>query len=132
MKNVITMIPMCKLLKKDEEFKWNKAYNKSWQWMKASMTCLSVLMVPDQKIEFHVHTNASNFVLGVMLDQNPNNTIDRPIYYASRLMNSEEKNYTTIEKEALTMIYVVKKLKHYLLGNSFIFFIDHQVHYSIW
>jgi hypothetical protein len=67
-----------------------------------------------------------------MLDQNPNNTIDRPIYYASRLMNNEEKNYTTIEKEALTMIYVVKKLKHYLLGNSFIFFIDHQVHYSIW
>jgi hypothetical protein len=24
------------------------------------------------------------------------------------------------------MIYVVKKIKHYLRGNSFIFFVDHQ------
>jgi len=66
-----------------------------------------------------------NFALGVMLGQNPDNTIDRSIWYASRLMNSVEKNYTT-KKEALAMIYIVKKFKHYLLGNSFIFFIDHQ------
>jgi hypothetical protein len=78
-----------------------------------------------------VHIDASNFALGVMLGQNPNNTIDRPIYYASRLMNSEEKNYTRVEKEALTMIYDVKKFRHYLLGNNFIFFIDHQAHYCI-
>jgi hypothetical protein len=58
------------------------------------------------------------FALGAMLNQNPNKTIDKPIYYVSRLMNNAEKNYTTIEKEALTMIYVVKKFKHYLLGNN--------------
>ncbi len=39
-------------------------------------------------MEFHLHTNASNFALRVMLGQNPNNTIDRPIYYASKLMNN--------------------------------------------
>jgi hypothetical protein len=53
-----------------------------------------------------------------MLGQNLDNTIDKPIYYANRLMNSIEKKYTTIEKEALAMIYVVKKFRHYLLGNS--------------
>jgi hypothetical protein len=67
---------MCKLLKKDEEFKWTEACNKSSEWMKASMTCLLVLMVPNWKIKFHVHINASNFVLRVMLGQNPDNTID--------------------------------------------------------
>jgi hypothetical protein len=41
-------------------------------------------------------------------------------------MNNVKKNYTTTKKEALTMIYVVKKFKHYLLANSFIFFVDHQ------
>jgi hypothetical protein len=40
-------------------------------------------------------------------------------------MNSAKKNYTTIEKEDLTMIYVVKKFKHYLLGNSFFLKKDH-------
>ncbi len=85
---------MCKVLKKDENFEWTKACNKSWDLVKTFMTCLLVLMVPNWKIKFHVHTNTSNFALGVMLNQTPYNTIDRPIYYASRLMNSEEKNYT--------------------------------------
>ncbi len=52
------------------------------------MTCLLVLMVPNWNFEFHLHTNASNFALGVMLGQYPNNIIDRPIYYASKLMNN--------------------------------------------
>ncbi len=73
-----------------------------------------------------MHIDTSNFALGVILRQNPNNTIDRPIYYTSRLMNSAKKNYITIGNETLAMIYVVKKFKHYLLRNSFIVFIVHQ------
>jgi hypothetical protein len=41
-------------------------------------------------------------------------------------MNNAKKNYTTTKKETLIMIYVIKKFKHYLLGNNFIFFMDHQ------
>jgi hypothetical protein len=72
-----------------------------------------------------VHTDASNFVLGVMLGQNPDNTINIPIYFANRVMNSADNNYTTTKNEGLVMIYVVKKFKHYLLGNNFIFFVNH-------
>jgi hypothetical protein len=79
---------MCKLLKKDEIFLWTKACAKSWEWMKASMTWLPILIVPDWKLKFHVHTNASKFALGATLSQNLDKTIDRPIYYVSRLMNS--------------------------------------------
>jgi hypothetical protein len=117
---------MCKLLKKDEDFKWTNASTKSWECMKASMTSLLVLIVPNWKFKFHVHINTSNFSLGVMLGQNLDNTIDKPIYYVNRLMNNIEKKYITIEKEALTMIYVVKKFRHYLPDNSFVFYVDHQ------
>jgi hypothetical protein len=41
-------------------------------------------------------------------------------------MTKVENNYSTIEKEALVMIYVIKKFHHYLLGNNFTFFVDHQ------
>ncbi len=95
------------------------------------MTCLCALIVPNWKLEFHVHIDASNFALGAMLSENPNKTIDKPIYYASRLMNNVEKNYTTTKKEALAMIYAMKKFMHYLLGNNFIFFMDHQAYY-VW
>jgi hypothetical protein len=42
-------------------------------------------------------------------------------------MNNVEKNYSTIKKEVLAMIYVVDFFWHYLLGNSFTFFVNHQV-----
>jgi hypothetical protein len=90
---------MCKLLKKNEEFKCDDACNKSWEWMKASMTCLLVLIVPNWNVEFHVHINASNFALGVMMGQNLDNTIDKLIYYANILMNNVEINYSTIKRK---------------------------------
>jgi hypothetical protein len=116
---------MCKLLRKDEESKWIEACNKSWELMKTSVRCLRKLMVPNWKIKFHVYIDTSNFALGVMLGENLYNSIDKPIYYVNRLTNSVEKNYTTIKNKNLAMIYGVKKFKHYLLGNSFIFFVDH-------
>jgi hypothetical protein len=44
--------------------------------------------------------------------------------YASKLLNSIEKNYTTTEREALIMVYGLHKFKHYLLGNLFVFYVD--------
>jgi hypothetical protein len=61
-----------------------------------------------------------------MSAQNPNDTSDKPIYYANRLMIGAKKNYSTIKKETLVIICVVKKFHHYLLRNSFTFFVDHQ------
>ncbi len=95
------------------------------------MTSLPILIVLDWKLEFHAHIDASNFTLRTMLSQNPNKTIDKSIYYANRFMNSEKNNYTTTEKEALAMIYAMKKFEHYLLGNNFIFLWTSKLYY-IW
>jgi hypothetical protein len=40
--------------------------------------------------------------------------------------NNIEQNYTTIEKEALAMVYALHKFCHYLLNNKFIFYVDHM------
>ena len=61
-----------------------------------------------------------------MLAQNPTGKTDQPIYYASRLLTPAEKNYTTTEREALAMVYTVKKFYHYFLANHFVFIVDHQ------
>jgi hypothetical protein len=117
--------PMCKLLKKDETFDWTNSCTKALQWMKSSMTCFLVSIVPNWRLEFHMHIDVSNFALTIMLGPNSNNKIYRPIYYARWLMSSIKRNYTTTEKEALAMIYAIKKLLHYLLGNNFVFYVDH-------
>jgi hypothetical protein len=46
--------------------------------------------------------------------------------YAFRLLNLVEKNYITIERETLAMVYVLHESTHYLLDNRFVFYVDHM------
>jgi hypothetical protein len=62
-----------------------------------------------------------------MLAQNPTGKYDQPIVYASRLFNKTKQNYITIEKEALAMVYALHKFEHFLLGNKYVFYVDHMV-----
>jgi len=93
--------------------------------MKTSLTTLPVLIIFDWTKEFHVHTYASNYTIEAMLIQNLDGIIDKPIYYVNRLMIGVEKNYSTTKNEVFAMIYVIKFFCHYLLGNTFTFFVDH-------
>ena len=49
----------------------------------------------------------------------------RPVYYASRKLSKIECNYSTMEQEALGMIYNVNKFWHYVLWQKFTFHVDH-------
>jgi len=73
-----------------------------------------------------VDINASLLGVSVMLAQNPIGKYDQPIIYASRLLNKVEQNYTTTKIEALAMVYALHKFKHFLLGNKFVFYVDHM------
>ncbi|KAL3698611.1 hypothetical protein R1sor_012687 [Riccia sorocarpa] len=85
-----------------------------------------ILRPPNWNMIFHVHTDASDVAVGAVLAQPQDPKIDLPIYFASRTLNNSEKDYTTTEREALAMVYAVKKFKPYLQGNKFVFFVDHQ------
>ena len=51
---------------------------------------------------------------------------DHPIAFASKQLTDTKRNYTTTEREALAMVFLVKKYRHYLLMNKVIFFVDHM------
>ncbi len=85
-----------------------------------------ILIPPNCQLVSHVHTNASLLAIGAMLTHNPIGKYDQPIIYASRMFNKEKHNYTTIEREALTMVYAFYKFGHFLLGNKFVFYVDHM------
>jgi hypothetical protein len=61
-----------------------------------------------------------------MLAQNPIKKCDQPIAYAFKLVNNIEENYTTTKREVFTMFYALHKFRHYLLGNKFVFYINHM------
>ncbi len=77
-------------------------------------------------MEFHIHSNAFQLVVGAILALNPIGKIDQLVKYSSTLLNSIKRNYITIDIEALAMVYALHKLRHYLLGNMFTFYVDNM------
>ncbi|MCO5604555.1 hypothetical protein L7F22_058722 [Adiantum nelumboides] len=108
-------------------FVWTDECEESFNKLKQVLTSIPSLKAPDWNKIFHIHVDASNFAIGCILAQPGDGNIDFPISYASRQLNVATKNYTTTEREGPRMVYVVKKYRHYLLANKFVFFVDHQV-----
>jgi len=55
--------------------------------------------------------------LGALLAQNNDQNYKQEIYYLSRTMIREEHRYNPIEKERLTLVFAVQKMRHYLMGK---------------
>lgn len=71
-----------------------------------------VLHGPNWKFSFHIATNASNFVVGVVLGQLE---VRKPytICYISKNLTPTELNYTVTEKEFLAVMHAINKFRHY-------------------
>jgi len=62
-----------------------------------------------------------------ILTSNRSHTCPKPNLNTFRLLNLTEWNYIITKREALAMVYALHKFKHSLLGNWFVFYVDHMV-----
>jgi hypothetical protein len=69
--------------------------------------------------------DTSGIALGAILVQLEEGNMDHPIYFSIIKLSQAERNYTTTEREGLSMIYALQKFRHYFLGSHFKFFNDH-------
>lgn len=118
--------PMTKFLKKDETVNVNdESYKAAFSKLKQIIASDQILAYPDFKLPFILTTDASNYALGAVLSQ-IQNKVERPIAFASRTLTKCETNYSTIEKEALAIMWGIDKFKPYVYGNTFTLFTDHK------
>nr|KYP76842.1 Retrovirus-related Pol polyprotein from transposon opus [Cajanus cajan] len=68
--------------------------------------------------------DASDYSVGVVLGQRKENLF-HVIYYARRVLNEAQRNYTMTEKEFLTMVIAFDKFRPYLVGSKVIVYTDH-------
>lgn len=84
-----------------------------------------MLNYPHPTAAFVLSTDASDYAIGGTLKQ----IIDGKThynYFLSRLLTQPEKNYPTIDREALAIFWCLEKLQHYLGGRQVEVMTDHQ------
>ncbi|MDY6959586.1 MAG: ribonuclease H family protein, partial [Halobacteriota archaeon] len=72
-------------------------------------------------IPFVIYTDASKVQLGAVITQN-----EKPIAFYSRKLNSAQRNYTTTERELLSIVETLKEFRSILLGFPITIYTDHQ------
>ena len=85
------------------------------------MTRAPVLTLPGEKNNFVVYTDASKEDMGCVLMQN-----EKVISYASRKLKFHERNYPTHDLDFATVVFALKKWRHYLYGVTFGVFTNHK------
>lgn len=71
-------------------------------------------------------TDASNVGVGAILLQEDRDGNAKVISYASRALTDVERRYSTIQKEALAVVWGCEKFKIYLLGIDYELVTDHK------
>ncbi|XP_037808343.1 uncharacterized protein K02A2.6-like [Lucilia sericata] len=111
---------------KGEEFKWLEEANKSYEDIKNILVSPQVLMPYDPSLPLLLATDASKTGLGAVLSHRLSNGQERPIAYASHTMTLTEQRYPQIDKEALAIVWAVKKFFLYLYARHFSLITDHK------
>jgi transposase InsO family protein len=117
--------PLYKLLRDDSEWEWTVECDKAIEEVKKCLTGDSVLVHYDGKLPITLATDASPHGIGAVISH----VIDgqeRPIAFASKTLAAAERNYPQIEREALGIIYGVKKFHKYLYGRKFVLITDNK------
>ena len=118
--------PLHRLLAKDQKWSWGPREEESFQKVKKMLADDHVPTHFDPDLPVVVATDSSSYGLGAVISHELPDGSERPIANASRSLSPTEKKYSQIEKEALGIIWGVKKFQTYLEGRHFKLITDHQ------
>jgi hypothetical protein len=85
------------------------------------MAANAIAAYPDHIKRFDVYTDASDFQLGTCIIQE-----GRLVAYFLRKLMKSQHNYTTMEKEMLSIVATLEEFQGMLLGANIHVFMDHK------
>ena len=118
--------PLNELLRDNVDWKRSDRERKAFDTLKEKLSDAPVLTHFSEKLPLKLDTDASNYGIGAVISHIYPSGEERPIAYASRTLNKSERNYPQIEKEALSIVFGVRKFHQYLYGRKFILVTDHK------
>lgn len=120
------MDPLYKLLRDGTSFKWSSECEEAFLKSK-QLICSDISLAHfDPEVTLKLVCDASQVGLGAVLLHVYSDGTEKPISFASRVLNKHEMKYSVIHKEALAIYWGVKKFYQYLMGKHFILCSDHK------
>ena len=118
--------PLNRLLKANTLWSWSVKQENSFKKSKEILLNSDALVHFDPKLPLVVVADSSAYGIGGVLCHLVDN-VERPICFVSRTLTATERNYSQLEKEALAMVYALRKFHYYLWGQAnFTVITDHK------
>ena len=119
-------LPLTNIMGKNKEFKWDKEQEDSFNDIKVALTNTPVLKLPTREGRFKVHTDASDYAIGAVLEQEDvNEKTIKPVAYFSKKLQGAQTRYATHVKELYAIVKALECWRHYLEGVNFDVYTDH-------
>ena len=88
---------------------WQPECQEAFESAKELLQSAKVLAHYDVNLPIKLACDASSYGIGAVLSHVMSGGEERPVAFASRTLSTSEKKYAQLEKEALSIIYGVKK-----------------------
>ena len=117
--------PLSRLKKKARPWKWEDEEQAAFEQLNV-LSSDQVLVHFDPNKTLVLACDASNVGIGAVLVHRSPDGSERPIANISKTLTAAERNYSQIHKEALSIIFGLKKFYQYLYRSPFILVTDHK------
>ena len=108
--NLATILhPLNQLLRHGHRWEWTADCTQAFKHAKDMLTSSKVLAHFDPTLPIKLAADASTYGVGAVIAHVQLDGSKRPIAFASRTLSPSERNYAQIEKEALALVFGVKK-----------------------
>ncbi len=118
--------PLNQLLQANRRWEWTETCSRAFQDAKDQLVSADVLTHYNPELPLRMAADASAYGIGAVISHLLPDGSEKPISFASRTLTPSEKNYSQLEKEALSLIFGVKKFHQYLYGRKFTLITDHK------
>ena len=112
-------------LKKDSRFQWTEKAEQAFLEIKNRMASHPILRTPDFNLPFCPACDSSNVAISACLFQVIDG-LEHPICYISQKLNKHQVSYSTIKKEALSLLTAVQRFCVYFGTNQVTVYTDHD------
>ncbi|CAH1395458.1 unnamed protein product [Nezara viridula] len=124
--NVSTIThPLRLLLQKKRQFHWSSDCELAFKKLKVEMANERVLVPFHPELPLVVASDTSPTVIAGVLSHIVDG-IEKPIAFVSRSLSKSEMNYSQLDREALAIMFSLKKFYYFLFGRTFTLITDNK------